>query len=202
MQRRLLTIFALAVVMCLPITAMAVPTITAGNHVFQEGVGNVSFDILAGGGDGVQGVDLLVFTGTNGGDLTGNSPDAPTIVSVDVVGAGTIFQPNNTGQNNITVGTNIYQGGTTTGTGTVAADGVLAHVTIDITGWAIGVYPLWVSDANPLFGDGLLGSAYSQQITSAADGTITIVPEPSSIVLGLFAAAGMAAMVIRRRRSA
>jgi hypothetical protein len=32
--------------------------------------------------------------------------------------------------------------------------------------------------------------------------TLTIVPEPSSIVMGLMAAAGMAAVVIRRRRTA
>ncbi len=32
--------------------------------------------------------------------------------------------------------------------------------------------------------------------------TISIVPEPSSIVMGLFAAAGLAAVVIRRRRTA
>jgi hypothetical protein len=33
------------------------------------------------------------------------------------------------------------------------------------------------------------------------NGTITIVPEPGSIVMGLFAAAGLGAVVIRRRKA-
>jgi len=52
-------------------------------------------------------------------------------------------------------------------------------------------------DNGPLdFGD---GGAFA---TTLVDGIIQIVPEPSSVVLGLFAAAGLALAVIRRKRNA
>ncbi len=213
MQRRFLTVLALAAVVCLPVTAMAATTLTAGDHSFPVGSGNVTFDILASGNDPLQGVDIMVMTGTNGGDLTASTPDAPTLVSVDLVGAGTIFNPNNNTQGDVTNGTNIYQGGTATNSGLIASadtnGGILAHVTIDITGWGAGVYPLWVNDSNPLSGGGLTGTvlyttggAALQLASTNGSITLTAVPEPSSIVLGLFAAAGMAAVVIRRRRAA
>jgi len=33
------------------------------------------------------------------------------------------------------------------------------------------------------------------------NGSITIVPEPTSVVLGLFAAAGLAAVAVRKKRA-
>jgi hypothetical protein len=68
--------------------------------------------------------------------------------------------------------------------------------------WSLTIGGLNLADQNGPdngaldFGD---GGAFN---TVLIDGTITITPEPSSIVLGLLAAAGLAATIIRRKRSA
>lgn len=198
MQRRLLTFLVLGIVMCLSTAAFAVTTIEAGNHVIPDVPGFHVLDIIANGTDDLQGVILNVYTGTGTDPVT----DGPGITGITVITPGMVFGANNSGENTFTAGQNA-NAGTTTSSGFVQAgvNGLLAQVTIDTTGFGPGVYPFVVSGGGQF---ALNPSEYPQAPFAAdvIDGTITIVPEPSSVVLGLFAAAGMAAVVIRRRRAA
>lgn len=91
----------------------------------------------------------------------------------------------------------------TAGFGSVNTQGIYAVFTVSTVGIAGGTYILDMTGTD-LFngldenGDPIAVPLQFGPITL----TVPAVPEPSSVVLGLFAAAGMAAVVIRRRRAA
>ena len=133
----------------------------------------------------------------------GGGVAGPIITKVDLVAPGTIFGSSNVGQANFpapfnTPGRNPYQ---FTSTGTlsqgVPANGILAFVTLDTTGIPLGTYPLALSNED-------LGPSDNGYLTiplTLIDGTVTVVPEPASIAMGLMGAAAMGGMVIRKRRT-
>jgi hypothetical protein len=176
--------------------AQAVPTVTAGNHLLAPNTpGQVIPILVSSANENVAGLDLYLY-------LNGNSGLGPIITAVDVIGPGTIFNPNNVGQ--FSLGPPYDVPGqqpsaiTTTASGFVVANGTLAFVTVDTTGVAGGVFPLGLF--NPDLGptDFAVNPGFDAILV---DGSITVVPEPASIVMGLFAAAGIGAVVIRRRRA-
>ncbi|REK05965.1 MAG: PEP-CTERM sorting domain-containing protein [Planctomycetota bacterium] len=145
--------------------------------------------------NGVQGLDLYLT-------VNNDVAPAPVMTLVDVIGPGTIFFGNNTGQGDfgppfIAPGL-VVVATTTTASGTVDPNGILAFVEFDTTGVAPGVYPF--SLTSPLFGPSDFAAAPGSDAV-LIDGTLTVVPEPASIVMGLFAAAGLGAVMIRRRRN-
>jgi fibronectin-binding autotransporter adhesin len=97
----------------------------------------------------VQGVDLAVQIG-DGGTVNLGTNTAPRITNLDVVGPGTIFYGNNTGTGTLDDGTPlpVYLGSsgnnliaatqTTTSSGAIGANGVLAYLTVNPSGAAIG----------------------------------------------------------------
>jgi hypothetical protein len=97
----------------------------------------------------VTGVDLAVQIG-DGGTVNGGVNTAPRITNLDVIGPGTIFNGNNTGTGTLTDGTPlpVYLGSagnnliaatqTTTSSGTIGANGVLAWLTVNPSGAAVG----------------------------------------------------------------
>jgi hypothetical protein len=91
------------------------------------------------GGEAVSGIDLFVQVG-DGGTTVGGDDTGPKITSLDLV-TGTIFAANHTD-----VFTDpaplIWGATTTTTTGTVAASGLLATLTIDTTGISTGQFDL------------------------------------------------------------
>lgn len=204
MQRRLLPFLVLGIVACLPAAAHAVTTYIAGNHALLPNTPGQVIQLTVSSDDvGLQGVNVAVTTG-DGGPNNGGAIPAPIITAIDII-TGTIFAANNTGQGGTIIGPDQYAfASTTTTSGTVNANGVLASLTIDTTGFFAGNWLLSVS-GNNVIGFPPTDGAGSTGVTDAyQDGSlfIEVVPEPSTIVLGLFAAAGMAAVVIRRRRSA
>jgi len=80
--------------------------------------------------------------------------------------------------------------------------GVYSVLTVSTVGVAPGVYSFSLAGTD-LF-NGLDPETFEPFVVPLqfAPMQLSIVPEPSSVVLGLFAAAGMAAVVIRRRRAA
>jgi hypothetical protein len=103
------------------------------------------------------------------------------------------------------------QAGTTTATGNVfmpTTPTLAATVTISTVGFHTGVFPFsvrWFAPPIP----GVL-SIYAQPDAESPDPTVILVngtiacglaPEPDAIVLGLFAAAGLGVVVIRRRQA-
>jgi hypothetical protein len=220
MQRRVF--LALGIVCCLAAVAQASPTITVTSHTYtlaQVASGPQTIDVLASGGDNVTGLDLnLIFDGgSTGGPEPGSNasalPQGNTGAAfwtlVDATTAPAIFNPNNSGQtSDNSYDPLIFQvvlAEAALNSPAVAALGLLAELKLDFGGWGPGVYILSAAGNGVSAGGNVLPSDFgapSSQETLFVDGTITIVPEPASVVLGLFAVAGLGAVVIRRRRMA
>ena len=127
----------------------------------------------------------------DGGSAFGGT-DAPTITGVDLI-SGTIFDGNNRGQTDVGSGPQLATYTIVTGSGTVKADGLLATLTIDTTGYTT-LGQTWALD----LGQTLNGPTdFAPTAAIISDGTITLVPEP-----GVFAilAVGCLLLMIRRRR--
>jgi|GEM_PF-2676616 len=189
-------LMAAVLVACSATIATAAPTITAGNHQLLPNTSGQVISILASGdflADALAGVDLFL--------VIGGGTEGPMVTNLDLIGAGTIFAASNTGQQDFGAPyippSREIVGITTTVSGTVNPNGVLAYLTLDTTGLAAGDYTL--SLTSDLIGPSVLYSAGAAP-TVLINGTLSVVPEPSSVVLGLFGIAGVAAIAIRRRR--
>jgi hypothetical protein len=91
----------------------------------------------------VEGVNLAVQIG-DGGAVNAGSNTAPRITNLDVIGPGTIFNASNTGSTPQYLGTGgnppylIAMADTTTAYGDLDANGVLAYLTVNPSGAAVG----------------------------------------------------------------
>jgi hypothetical protein len=205
MQRRFVVLVAVIAVLAMPALVSAAVTVNVGNHVLQPNQAGQVVDIIitSTAGEGLNSMDL---------DILLAGPGSPTATALSLNGVGTLFAQN---ASTIFPGidppsdTELFQSVANNAAvnSVIGASSVLARVTFDTTGIFAGVFPWSVDDAEAS-GGGSFGSSF--QATGgpvipqliAGELSIFVVPEPSSIVLGLFAAAGMASVVIRRRRSA
>ena len=191
---------AVAVVCCLSATAYANPTITAGDWTINPAAGQsvdvitaLPIEVQISGGDLIFEVVLFMTSGPDG--FTAFS--GPLFEAIDLIGVGTIFNPNNIGQFDIVAFPDLHTfSATQTVSGSIAASGTLAFLTFDATGVAPGVYTLHLT--NLTFGIPTDTQPFLSPIL--VNGTVTVIPEPGSIVLALFAAGGLCAVAIRRRR--
>jgi len=121
-------------------SALAVnPTIVVGNHVLIPLPGQ-SFTISVTGGTVVSGVNFNAVVANGGPSLGGTL--GPSITNVNLV-SGTIFAPNNSGQQNATsTPAQFYSGLVITNSGTVNASGTLATMTFDPSNYIGGTYSL------------------------------------------------------------
>jgi hypothetical protein len=183
----------------------AITVSTGGPYVFTEGtVGNiVTVTGVAGAGELIQGMNFTIGTGNQGAGQ-------PIITAVDIIGVGTVFNGNNTGQFNVVnpVPATVTVYSVTTAAGTVSPTGTLGFVTISTVGVPVGVYALNlkknVGFPQPTFSFAPAGfTVVRDDFSTDATAVIQVVPipEPASVVLGLFAIAGLGAVVIRRRRA-
>ena len=106
---------------------------------------NQTITIQITGGEQVAGEDFFAQIG-DGGTYNGGVNAKPSFTNVDIIG-GTIFAANNSGAfGDPTVGNAahplIWDDGTVTASGSVAATGMLATLTIDTTGLSSGTFPL------------------------------------------------------------
>lgn len=194
------SLIASLLVVLLPSTTLAVPTIIAGIHYIQPNTPGQVFPILVQGpGEMVAGLDLYLLVNE------GLAP-APVITAVDIVGPGTIFNTNNVGQ--FDLGPPYEAPGlqptaiTTTTSGFVAANGILAFITVDTTGIFGGfgfplVYPL--SLTNPDLGptDFAINPGFDAILV---DGELRFIPEPSTLALAALSLVGLIAVARRHRR--
>ena len=183
-----------------PAASLAAPAINIGTISLEPNKANQIRAINVTSGDAIQGFDLVLQVADGGPEAAefGGHIKGPAITAISVIAPNTVFGPNNTGQGG--VGMNypqLWDATTTTGSGSVAASGVIAQVTFDTTGLSSGNFPLLMTGT--LLGDSdFANPAIVGQFTN---GTISIaaVPEPTSVmvigVVGLL-------VVARRRRTA
>jgi MYXO-CTERM domain-containing protein len=196
---------SLAVLLCLAGVAQAATSIVVGNHILQPNQAGQVVQIFVAGGDQIQGMNLNAQIGADPENAVtpvfefGGGAGASTII-----GAGTIFAPNNVGMNDVTFYPALFQAGTATSTGTVAANGLLATLVIDTTGFFSGTWALSLNNTlgGPTDWAGSIFNGNEVPNPEIIDGSITIeIPEPTSIVMGMFGLAGLGAVAIRRRRA-
>ena len=135
-------VIAIAFLVCATTQAASV---NVGNHVLLANTPNQTITVQITGGEQVAGEDFWAQIG-DGGAYNIGSNSKPSFTNVDIIG-GTIFAANNTGAfGDPNVGNAahplIWDDGTVTASGSVAAAGVLATLTIDTTGLNSGSFPL------------------------------------------------------------
>ena len=216
----------LAFLFCLAGSAQATVTLSVGDFFVPQGTASTSIPFYVTGGDLLDGMNLVVEI-SQGGIFPASG--SPFFTSIDS-STGTIWAGNqdlqgvtfSTRTGNTTI-TNVPAaiGGPATWTpasghpvktkdgflvlsGTVAANGLIGTVTVSTVGVSIGVYDLKIT---PTFvttnGGGSAGTVFdgtSTILTSLTNGTITVVPEPSTLALAAFGLVGLAAWVWRRKR--
>ncbi len=156
----------------------AEPIIVVGFHPLVANQADQTISIFVSGGDAVEGLNLNIQIGDGGADL-GGTTIAPTITKVDFL-SGTIFDGNNNGQSDLATFPLFYAGSTTTTKATVAAEGLLATLTIDTTGFFSGFWDLHLGNTKNGPTDFTVVGA------TITDGVIS-VPEPGGLMLGLAA---------------
>jgi len=183
------------VVLCCATKLQAGIMITVGDNPLFPNTANQEVSIFVTGGDPVQGLNFNAQIGDGGVDLGGTTV-GPEITGIDIL-TGTLVEGNNNGF----VDPEALGGvdfklvefrTTTTNAGTVAADGLLATLTIDPTGFFSGVFPLILS--NTVNGP----TDFAGVEATIDDGTIRIVPEPSTVAMGLLGGVAFLALAFRR----
>jgi hypothetical protein len=147
-------LIVLALTLQLSSTARAA-SVAVGNHLLMANTPNQTFTIQITGGEQVAGEDFFAQIG-DGGAYNNGVNSKPSFANVDIIG-GTIFAANNNGpQVNPTVPNSahplIWEMGTVTASGSVAATGKLATLTIDTTGLSSGTFPLVLTGVGSAIG--------------------------------------------------
>lgn len=170
-----------------PVTfAAATPTIVVGSHNLQPNQPDQTVQIFVSGGDLVAGVNFYIQTANGGPEAEaegwippGTAIVAPAITNLDLL-TGTIFAENNLGQlGGLPPGAypQIAFGGTLLASGYVPADGLLATVTIDTTGFLSGSFALSLTVAG-------LPTDFAPIPINITDGTINLVNTPPVVNAG------------------
>jgi len=196
---------SLALLLCLTAVSQAAITIVAGSHNLQPNMAGQQIQILimSNSNDPAQGMDLNVqIGGTAAGPATaGTTPVFQNVTTADILGPGNIWGSNHAGEtadNSFDPTIAQYSIVTNSGTVPVPPSAVLATIMVNTTGITGGVFTLAVG---PNQFAGTSDMAGGPVPAGTVDGSITVVPEPTSVVLGAFAIAGLGAVAIRKRRA-
>lgn len=214
MQRKVFGL-SLAVLLGLSASVMADPVVVIGNHNLQPNMAGQTIQltvtgIVPGTVNGFVGAFQIGKGGENYASAGG--VDGPAITGLDYAAGPSIWVVPNTPAGfipGIPFGDNVdnqfLTGDLVTTSGFVTVTGgIFVTLTIDTTGFGPGVWDFDMigNQTDDAIASNVGDSAFLLGIPqSITDGTITIVPEPSSVVLGLFAVAGLGAVAIRKRRA-
>lgn len=210
--------------------AQASPTVVVGAWSGPAGP-QLTIPINVSGITAADGVNTISFIAeiSGGPSGAGFQLNSPNFASVDIT-TGTVFTADHQpvvaqfshrvdathvandasagGPDTWTPATNIAiktkAGTATNGTGIITSNGLLATLVINTAGVLPGTYDLRLTGMVTGAGGGSTSSfafASGSGTQSFTNGTITITPEPASIVMGLFGAAALGAVAIRRSRA-
>ncbi len=167
---------------------IASPTVVVGEHVLLAGAVNPAFAIFVDGGQAVEGADVFVQVADGGPDgIPPGTIAGPAIAHVDILGADgyppTVFTGNHTGQGGGgSIVRQFWHSGTTTSSGTVAAQGRLATVVIDATG-------IQATDSNNPFDLKLSGTlmgdtSFGPILPNVTNGRLILKDKPTAVIAG------------------
>ena len=178
--------------MAIHLFAAAVPAaeVAIGDHSIAEGTASFDVPVLITGGESLKDMAGVILVG-GGGTLVGN-PVAPEVTAVSYVGSiwtqasapGGFTDSLSYGDTGEVANPNINLNGAGE---SVLANGTLLSFTLNLTGFTAGQsYSLSMGDAALQETQFVLASSVTYTPTFD-DGSITIVPEPSSFLLGSLA---------------
>jgi hypothetical protein len=171
--------------------------IDAGAHNLQPNMPGQKIDFFVTGGEKI--IAVVFSVAIDGGGPAYGGILGPSITNLDLVSLGHIFSPNHGTVYNDYSDPQLWESNTITAVGTIPATGLLATITVDTTGFGPGEHTLdlkgqpltdYPGDTQLLFADTLI-----------TNGSITIVPEPSSVALAAIGLMGLTVWGCRRRKS-
>jgi hypothetical protein len=180
----LLAVAALLFPLCISARAA---NVVVGGHALLPNTANQVITISVTGGEQIAGEDFFAQIG-DGGAINNGVDTKPAFSNVDILG-GTIFAGNNTGASGDPAPGGdaahplIWDDGTVTASGSVAASGILATLTINTTGLSSGSFPLVLTGVASALGGSnttlraLGGDAIPLVVTN---GSLTISPFPAA----------------------
>ena len=193
MRNSLLSAVAMMAILLFAAAAPAA-VVAIGDHSATEGTASFDVPVLITGGESLKDMAGVIFVG-GGGTLVGN-PEAPHITAVSYVGSiwtqasapggftGSITYGNTGGDTGEFANPNINLNSAEE---SVLANGTLLSFTLNLTGFTAGQsYSLSMGDAALQETEFVLAPSGTHTPTFD-DGSITIVPEPSSFLLGSLA---------------
>ena len=190
--------FALLLVLGVSSQSLAISTadISLSHYYLQPNTPNQTIPIYVTGGAQVSGVNFNLQIG-DGGPEAGGTP-GPVFTNLDLTD-NTIFQfdysdPVDTGSIPQLLTWYVL---TQNSGDHVAAEGLLATVTIDTTGFFDGTWAFHIADTLNGATNFTDGGAIPGTLR---DGSMTVVPEPSSIGLLLAGSCGLVIMARRRKK--
>jgi hypothetical protein len=207
----------LACVLCVSPLHAAVIHVIGGDHDLLPDTPGQVIDVLVQGDGEVQGLNFYVMVGNGMTDEVPNITGVAGEPGVDIIGSGTLFEGNNNEQQNDDQPADFrgfWGAGTTTSSGTVTpgtSGRILARVTINTEGFFSGSFDLFLQNIDYLGSqydtdfvgwgtDPDLDPEWQNHFVTIDDGTLNIVPEPSSLLLMFFGVAGLGVVTVMRRR--
>jgi hypothetical protein len=193
---------------CVILAVVLFPAWSASGALID--IGNVFLDpnkagqkrmFLIDGTEQVRGLDFYAQVGDGGPGSPDGGTVGPKMSAVSLENG--IFFGNNQGQFTLILGGGLPQlqaYGINTNTGTVLADGIIVEITFDTTGFSSGEWDLLFTGTEE--GDTELYAAQGAPAINLTinNGKLTVVPEPSTLVLGSIGLLGIAAISAARRR--
>ncbi len=167
----------------------ATPIINVGTHQLQPNTAGQTIQLFVSGGDAVAVVNFAAQIDGGGSAVPGGGVDVgPVFTNLDLL-TGTIFATNNDGHSGVNIYPQLALSSTITASGSVAADGLLATLTLDTTGVSSGDYAFLLSGT--LNGD----TDFALIHPTITNGTIHVTPEPATMAL-----LGLGSLVVLRTR--
>ncbi len=152
-------------------------SINVGNTNLLPNTPGQAVELFVTGGDLVQGMNLYTLITDGFSVIPGSTMDGPNITGINLT-SGTIFSGNNTG-GMFTSSDQYWISQISTSTGTVSANGLIATLTVDTTGFNLGSGPFSLKLSGTPDGD----TDFAPIPITITNGQLSIIPEPSTWAL-------------------